>query len=106
MKFLIFCSASISAFSKSSLTIIVSNKGAVANSAEAFATRIFILSSLSVLRFFKRIFNSSILGGFTKMANVSSGNFLFILSPPETSISKITFFPFAQIRSTSVFKVP
>jgi hypothetical protein len=33
-------------------------------------------------------------------------NFDLIRNPPETSMSKITFLPFAQIRSTSLFKVP
>jgi len=86
--------------------MIQSNKGAVASSAEALATRIFILSCVSVCLFFRRIFNSSILGGFTKTANVDSGKFLLIRNPPETSISKITCFPRPQIRSTSDLSVP
>ena len=57
--------------------MMVSNCGAVANSTEAFAIRMLILSSLSVERFFNRIFNSSILGGFTKTANVSCLKFRF-----------------------------
>ena len=43
----------------------------MANSTEALAILILIFSSLSVLRFFNRIFNSSTLGGFTKTADVA-----------------------------------
>ena len=86
--------------------MILSNCGAVASSTEALAMRILIFSSLSVLRFFKRIFNSSTLGGFIKTDSVSSGNFFLIRKPPTTSISKITCFFSAQIRSISLFKVP
>ena len=84
----------------------MSNCGAVASSTEAFAIRIFILSSDSVERFFNRILSSSIHGGFTKTASVSVGYQRLIRNPHAKSISKITFLPFAQIRSISLFKVP
>ena len=41
-----------------------------------------------------------------KIAKVSTGNLCLIRNPPETSISKITFLPLAQMRSTSLFNVP
>ena len=66
----------------------------------------FILSSLSVERCFSRRLSSSTLGGFTKTAKVCSGNLCLIRNPPATSMSKITFFPKAQILSISDFKVP
>jgi hypothetical protein len=66
----------------------------------------FILSSLSVERSFKRRFSSSTLGGFTKTANVSSGNFFLYAIRQQHQYQKITFFPIAQMRSTSLFNVP
>ena len=86
--------------------MIISNWGAVANSTCAFAIRMFIFSSLSVLRSFSRRFSSSTLGGFTNTAKVSCLNLDFIRNPPATSISKITFLPFAQMRSISALRVP
>ena len=52
------------------------------------------------------IINRLVNGGLTKTARVLSGNFLLILSPPTTSMSKITFLPMAQIRSISLLRVP
>jgi hypothetical protein len=60
---------------------------AVANSTDALAIHI---DCLHFLLIFQSIFNSSILGGFTKNASVSSTNFVLIRNP-ATSISKSHF---------------
>jgi hypothetical protein len=54
--------------------------------------------------FFQTIFNSSILGGFTKTASVSSGNLDLIRNPPATSISKLHFFLWPRCGLLRFFK--
>ena len=59
---------------------MVSNWGAVAISVGAFATLIAIFSEDSSPRCFSLIMSSFMSGGFTKTANVLSGNFFLILN--------------------------
>lgn len=86
--------------------MVTSKYGSIDSSNLARSMRFFKVSSFSVFLFFNLFSNSSIFGGFMKIAKAFSPKIFFNFIPPFTSTSNIGYLPSAIILSISVFKVP